>query len=257
MFADRTLGDLANYAQYICALAEFCPDNLHLHLSSCIEIIESHCQNPDDFTLALISKMIRSLGELLDPFLDHLLSVAINIDSPFIEQFIDDISEHLVTPTLIRIVKAQSKQATNLRNILLLFKRVAGKGVGDSLNKTLLQLVNRTLITFAESEEDPESILKLQAEVFLGLGLKMNESQLRKAIIDLVRWSETKTDIEDSLPFNLRKLSVSQIFCLLAEHLQALFNPFFGYIFESVLKDYESIANSTLDSKVQKFKASS
>jgi hypothetical protein len=95
--------------------------------------------------------MIRSLGELLDPFLDHLLSVAININSPFIEQFIEDVTEHLVTPTLIRIVKAQAKQASNLTNISLLFKCVASKGVGDSLNKTLLQLINRTLTTFAES----------------------------------------------------------------------------------------------------------
>lgn len=195
VFADKTLGDLSNYAQYICALAEYCPETLHPHLNVCIEIIESHCQDPNDFTLAIISKVIRSLGELLDPFLDSLLSVAINISSPFIERFIEDLTEHLVTPTLIRVVKAQSKQATNLTNISLLFKSVAAKGVGDSLNKTLLHLINRTLTTFAEAEENPETIIKLQSQIFLGLSLKMNESQLRKFIIDLVRWSETKTEI--------------------------------------------------------------
>ncbi len=83
VFADRTLGDLSNYAQYICALAEFYPDGLHPHLTTCVQIVESHCEDPNDFALAIISKMVRSLGELLDPFLDHLLSVAINISSPF------------------------------------------------------------------------------------------------------------------------------------------------------------------------------
>lgn len=151
IFADKTLGDLSNYAQYICALAEYCPDSLHPHLNTCVEIIQSHCENPNDFTLAIISKVIRSLGELLDPYLDSLISVAININSSFIEAFIEDITEHLVTPTLIKIIKAQSKQATNLPNISLLFKSVAIKGVGESLNKTLLQLISRTLITFAET----------------------------------------------------------------------------------------------------------
>lgn len=139
--------------------------------------------------------MIRSLGELLDPFLDHLFSVALGITSPFMDNFIEDLTSHLVTPTLIRIIKLQAKQGENLRNVSQLFKSVAGKGVGDSLNKTLLALINRTLINYAESEENPENIVKLQSEVFLGLGLKMNEGQLRKFIIDLVRWGETKTEI--------------------------------------------------------------
>jgi hypothetical protein len=139
--------------------------------------------------------MIRSLGELLDPFLDQLLSVALGITSPFMESFIEDLTSHLVTPTLIRIVKLQAKQGGNFRNVSQLFKSIAGKGVGDSLNKTLLGLISRTLITYAEGEENPESIVKLQSEGFLGLALKMNEGQLRKFLIDLVRWGETKTEI--------------------------------------------------------------
>jgi hypothetical protein len=96
--------------------------------------------------------VVRSLGELLDPFLDRLLTVAIDIDSKFIDKFISDISEHLVPPTLIRLVKILCKQASHLTNVSLLFKSVAQKGVGDSLNKTLLHFMSRTLSSQAESE---------------------------------------------------------------------------------------------------------
>jgi hypothetical protein len=77
--------------------------------------------------------------------------VAVDIDSKFIDKFIADICEHLVPPTLIRLVKLLCKQASHLTNVSLLFKRVAEKGVGDSLNKTLLQFMNRTLTSQAES----------------------------------------------------------------------------------------------------------
>ena len=88
--------------------------------------------------------------------------------------------------------------------------------------------------------------MQLQSEIFVEIALKMNESQLRKFIIDIVRWSETKTDTEENLPFNLRKIPVAKVFTLLSERLQSLFNPFFGYIFEAFLKDFQSITNSIL-----------
>jgi hypothetical protein len=90
--------------------------------------------------------MIRSLGELLEPYLSQLLHVSLGITSNYIDQFIEDITEHLVTPTLIKIIRTEAKEATNLSNFSLFFKRVATKGVGDSLNKTLLSFMNRTLI---------------------------------------------------------------------------------------------------------------
>jgi hypothetical protein len=70
------------------------------------------------------------------------------------------------------------------------------KGVGDSLNKTLLGFINRTLVEYLQSEESPKEIVKLQSEIFLNIALKMNEGQLRKSIIDLVRWSENKSELE-------------------------------------------------------------
>ena len=81
------------------------------------------------------------------------------------------------------------------------------KGLGDSLNKTLLNFTNRTLLECFHNEENPQEIVRLSSEVFLNIALKMNEHQLRKYIIDLVRWSEMKSEVEDSLPFNYRKIS--------------------------------------------------
>ena len=61
------------------------------------------------------------------------------------------------------------------------------------------------------------------------IALKMNEAQLRKAIIELTRWSELKQEYEGSLSFNLRKVLTTTIFSQMEEQLQSLFNPFFGY----------------------------
>lgn len=122
------------------------------------------------------------------------------------------------------------------------------KGLGDSLNKTLLNFTNRTLLECFHNEENPQEIVRLSSEVFLNIALKMNEHQLRKYIIDLVRWSEMKSEVEDSLPFNYRKISVVQIFSLMAEKLQSLFTPFYGYIFDSLIKDLQAI-NKTYEGK--------
>jgi hypothetical protein len=118
------------------------------------------------------------------------------------------------------------------------------KGLGDSLNKTLLNFVNRTLTDCLQNEENPQEIVRLSAEVFLSASLKMNEHQLRKFIIDLVRWSEMKSEAEENLPFNYRKISIAQIYCLMAEKLQSLFTPFYGYIFDSLVKDLQTIVKS-------------
>lgn len=119
-----------------------------------------------------------------------------------------------------------------------------GKRVGESLNKVLLSFMNRTLVECLQEEESPREIAALQAEIFLGIGLKMNEHQLRKFIIDLVRWSEAKSEMEDGLSFNYRKIAVAQIYCLMAESLQSLFNPFYGYIFDGFLKDLQTITKA-------------
>lgn len=145
---------------------------------------------------------------------------------------------------MIKFTKENFRKTDNITNFSLLFKATVIKGVGDSLNKTLLNFMNSTLTQYLQNEENPQQIVRLQSEIFLQIGLKMNEHQLRKFIIDLVRWSEMKSEIEENLPFNYRKLAVAQIYCLLSENLQALFNPFFGYIFDSIIKDYQNVTKA-------------
>lgn len=37
-------------------------------------------------------------------------------------------------------------------------------------------------------------VVQLEADVFVEMALKLNENQLRKVIIEYVRWSEVKLD---------------------------------------------------------------
>ena len=108
---------------------------------------------------------------------------------------------------------------------------MAAQGVGDSLNQTLLIFSSRCLLTSLENEQNPSQIVDLCSTAFLNLTLKMNEHQLRKFIIELVRWSEMKSEISGTLPFNERKIVVARVYSLLAAHLQTLFLPFFGYVY--------------------------
>ena len=83
-------------------------------------------------------------------------------------------TNHLVPSTLIKFIKENYKEATHIPNFCLLFKEVAIKGIGNTLNKTLLSFMSRTLINSLESEENPDKIVELQAQIFLQLSLKMN-----------------------------------------------------------------------------------
>jgi hypothetical protein len=62
-----------------------------------------------------------------------------------------------------------------------------------------------------------------------------------------VRWSEAKSETEDGLSFNYRKLAVAQIYCLMSHQLHALFNPFYGYVYESFIGDLQAIQQSYED----------
>lgn len=84
-------------------------------------------------------------------------------------------------------------------------------------------------------------MIALNANIYLQLGLKMNEHQLRRLIIDLVRWSEVKSEAVEELPFNYRKIVVAKIYCLMAGHLKTFFTPFYGYVYESFSKDLAAI----------------
>ncbi len=70
------------------------------------------------------------------------------------------------------------------------------------------------------------------------MSLKFNENELRKILIDFVRWSETKQTEEVNIPFNMRKIVISVIFSKLSSTLGTLFTPFYGYVFDSYLHDF-------------------
>lgn len=53
-----------------------------------------------------------------------------------------------MAPTLIRLLRSLVKRVDNLMNISNLMKRCVNKGIGDSLNKTLFTLMNRTLLRY-------------------------------------------------------------------------------------------------------------
>lgn len=67
----------------------------------------------------------------------------------------------------------------------------------------------------------------------------MNENDLRKNIINLVRFGSetTKEDKNYGLLFNSRKNLVMIIYRNLTERLGELFIHFYGYIFEETVKD--------------------
>ncbi len=69
-------------------------------------------------------------------------------------------------------------------------------------------------------------------------------------LIDFVRWSETKQNEEISISFNMRKILIAAMFSKLSSSLGSLFTPFYGYVFDSFLKDLEMIVNF----KVEKLK---
>lgn len=80
--------------------------------------------------------------------------------------------------------------------------------------------------------------------------LKFNENELRKVLIDFVRWSEVKQNEEIAISFNMRKIFIASVFCKLSASLGGLFTPFYGYVFDSYLKDLDLIVGA----KVEKLK---
>jgi hypothetical protein len=111
---------------------------------------------------------------MIDPYLSHLVLASLSFDSAYTQTFIAEVTSHLVPSTLIKLIKENYKEATHISNFCLFFKEVAIKGIGSTLNKTLLNFMGRTLMTYLESEEHPGKVVELQSQIFLQIGLKMN-----------------------------------------------------------------------------------
>ena len=67
----------------------------------------------------------------------------------------------------------------------------------------------------------------------------MNEDELRKLVIDYLRWS-SQINKNDAFIFNPRKSLLMILFKKLSKKLGELFNNFYGYIFESLLEDFSN-----------------
>ena len=95
-----------------------------------------------------------------------------------------------------------------------------------------------------ENEESFKDLHERQANVFVSQALKMNEDQLRKVIIDYVRWSSERTNSDSNLNlhFNSRRNLLYVVFQKLVSKLGDLFIQFYGYIFEDIVKDLKSLS---------------
>lgn len=63
--------------------------------------------------------------------------------------------------------------------------------------------------------------------------MKMNDNQLRKIIIDYIRWSSEKTNFDNfnGLVINSRKNLLIVIYKKLSFKIGELFNTYYGFIF--------------------------
>jgi hypothetical protein len=104
---------------------------------------------------------------MVDPYLSDLVLASLSVESQYTGQFIKDLIEHLAPSSLIKLIKETYRQATHPENYCRLFRSVAQKGVGDSLNKTLLSFTNRWLLQYLSIEESPASLVQLQGDIFV------------------------------------------------------------------------------------------
>lgn len=95
-------------------------------------------------------------------------------------------------PTLIETVKTLAKASQHLFNFGIFFKHVCKHGVAHLLVKTLQYYASKIIHTSITDEVDLNNLYELVAEIFLEMTLKFNENELRKVLIDFVRWSEVK-----------------------------------------------------------------
>ena len=140
---------------------------------------------------------------------------------------------------MLNLVKKNWKSVQNLRNFTLFLNQIGEIVTFESIWKTTQNFFARSLNTLVEREESYESLHLIQAEVFVKLSMKMNDSQLRTILIDYVRWSSEKTNSDSSsrLVFNSRKNLLMNIYEALSNKLGELFSHFYGYIFENITKD--------------------
>lgn len=152
--------------------------------------------------------------------------------------------EAFTAPTLVSLVKTHAKTVKNALNFSYFLEKISSKVTFESIWKTCQTFFGKSLASVIENEDSFESLHQKQADVFVSQALKMNEDQLRKVIIDYVRWSSEKTSNEAlvNLHFNSRRNLLYIIYQKLTEKLGDLFTHFYGYIFEDVVRDLKSLS---------------
>lgn len=155
-------------------MAEHSKDSLVEHLPACMEIIFQHCLAPNSYTLAILYRLIRSLSELLSPYLNKLLISALDVESPHSLKFIEDVSQFLAPSTLIVAAKAIHKEVSHMENFTLFLREVVKRGVGDAIFKTIQHFMVRSMLTRIEEEESLETIIGLQGQIIVEMALKLN-----------------------------------------------------------------------------------
>lgn len=150
-------------------------------------IVFKECAEPNDYSLAIIFCLVRNLKEYAEPYLDRLFKIAIEVESSHAEQFLREATSILTAPTLLALAK--NWKSVNFANFTLFLSLISEKVSFESIWKTTQQFFARSITTKVEAEESLAQISQMEAQVFVKQAMKMNENQLRKVLIDYVRWS--------------------------------------------------------------------
>ena len=117
-----------------------------------MEIAFEQCSEPNEFSLAIIFCLIKNLKEYLQPYLDQMFKIAIEVESDQTEEFVKGITELLTTPSLIELAKNNWKTVKNFNNFTLFFNYLSKIASFESIWKTIQNFNARSLNSLVEAE---------------------------------------------------------------------------------------------------------
>jgi hypothetical protein len=149
----------------------------------------------------------------------------------------------MTPPTLISLVRGHFRSITALENFTYFLQKTSEKVGFESIWKPTQLFFARCLTILVEEEQPFEALHNQQAEVFVSQALKMRDGQLRKIVIDYVRWAAERIDCDNHmrLHFGSRKGLLLKMFERLSDKLGDLFTHFFGYIFDDMVEDIKTL----------------
>ncbi|KAL4503213.1 hypothetical protein ABPG72_000819 [Tetrahymena utriculariae] len=220
------------------------------------------------FTLVVrsIENLILCLKNLISPYLSFIsltilsFSARSSLHQPLTE-FINKLSTLLESRVLLESIllphtetcQQISPQAVELYTLLLektfqqidsdtldAFLQEIYKKIFLSLDYTRKQFINKELYT----SETIDAVEDAQVKSVAALVVKTNEIQLRKFFMNIVTWSERIfQESECGYQFSeYRKIILLKIVFQLSETMTSLFTPFFNFIFETQLNQFNSFS---------------